>query len=111
MKVAIVGSRGYYPLSDVVEFVAALPADTEIVSGGARGVDRTAEKAARSRGLEVLIIKPEWKRLGRTAGFMRNHDIIESADRVVAFWDGSSKGTAHAIELAWQAGKPCEVRR
>lgn len=109
-RVAIIGSRDYPRLRDVYEYVRLLPADTVVVSGGARGVDRTAADAARHRGLEVVEHLPDWKRDGKGAGFIRNAKIVADADRVVAFHNGVSRGTSHSIETAIRTGKPVDVR-
>jgi len=109
MKVAVVGSRDYRRLDLVRSFVAGLHADTVVVSGGARGVDTEAEEAAEARGLEVVVLEPEWDRLGRAAGLIRNKDIVNAADRVVGFWDGASRGTVHSLRLAVKSGKPVLV--
>ncbi len=111
-KVAIVGSRpSDNPSANakvreaVHAYVASLPADTVIVSGGANGVDSWAEEAAIKRGLNTLIFKPDWKAFGKSAGFIRNRHIVNAAEQVVAFWDGYSKGTKHSIDLAQAQGK------
>jgi predicted Rossmann fold nucleotide-binding protein DprA/Smf involved in DNA uptake len=111
MRIAIVGSREYAKLDAVRKFVAELPADTVIVSGGARGVDSAAEQAARARGLEVKIFPALWGQYGKRAGFLRNRQIVEASDKVVAFWDGLSAGTLSTIQLATDAKKPVEVIR
>lgn len=110
MKVAIVGSRGYPNLREVADYVVyrLKPGDV-LVSGGATGVDRAAEAAARAEGLETLIYYPEWELYGKRAGFMRNEMIVLHSDRVVAFWDGKSRGTKDSIDKALKAGKPLEV--
>lgn len=109
MKVAIVGSRDFLELSRVVEYVRGLPAGTIVVSGGARGVDSVAETAARECGLSVQVFKPDWDKHGLRAGFVRNLEIIGNADRVVAFWNGASRGTKHSISIARNYGKPVEI--
>ena len=86
-----------------------LPVGTVVVSGGARGVDSIAEVAARDRGLEVVVFQAGWDRLGRKAGPIRNAKIVANADRVVAFWDGSSRGTLNTLGQALRAGLPVEV--
>jgi hypothetical protein len=103
-RVAIVGSRDYPDLSRVRTYVAGLPDDTVIISGGARGVDREAERAARTRGLRTLIFPADWTTYGKRAGYVRNQTIVDHADDVVAFWDGRSPGTADTIRKAQQAG-------
>lgn len=111
MKIAVVGSRDFPRLAEVRAFVAGLPRDTVIVSGGARGVDTAAVDEARVRGMRYIVLPADWKTWGKRAGFMRNADIVEAADRIVAFWDGVSRGTPHTVRLAEAAGKPVEVRR
>lgn len=112
-RLGIVGSRDYPDLEAVRAFVRALPRTTVVVSGGARGVDTVAAETARACGLFVdeFLVSPEaWKRLGPRAGLERNERLVGSCERVVAFWDGTSRGTAHAIGVARRLGKPLEVR-
>lgn len=104
-RVAIVGTRVYPHLDRVRSYIATLPPDTTIVSGGALGVDSTAEQAARARGLDVLIFRADWQRDGKGAGLKRNTQIVESADVVVAFWDGESAGTLDSIKKATKRNK------
>jgi len=70
----------------------------KIISGGAVGADKLGEKYARENNIEMIIIKPDWKKNGRKAGILRNKDIVDGADLVIAFWDGVSKGTSNTIE-------------
>lgn len=110
-SVAIIGSREFSRPGLVRAFVAALPPGTCVVSGGARGVDRVAEAAARARDdlPEPLVLLAAWRRPDGSqdlaAGFRRNRLIVSACDRLVAFWDGESPGTGHSIELARAAGK------
>ncbi len=110
-RIAIVGSRGFRALAAVRSYVAALPAETIIVTGGAKGVDKAAEEAARAHGLEVIVHLPEWHIYGPKAGPIRNARIVRDADKLVAFWDGESHGTRNSIELARTKGIPVEVKR
>ncbi len=102
-RVGIVGSREFKALEDVVNFVKGLPIGTTIVSGGAEGVDATAEHAAKLLGLDIDIKLP--KRWSRTALLARNQDIVDSCDYLVAFWDGWSKGTVDTIRKAYRVDK------
>lgn len=108
-KVAIVGSRKYPYLQDVVSYVMKLPQSTIIVSGGAEGVDKTAVETARQRNMQVLIFFPDWIKYGRGAGYKRNILIIQACDRLVAFWHEQSRGTAISLKLARDMKKPLEV--
>lgn len=109
LYVAIVGSRDFPDLQIVKDYVLTLPKHAIVVSGGARGVDKAAERAAIMRGLETRIFLPDWEKYGKQAGFIRNNDIIDRADIVAAFWDGDSRGTANSISLAKKKKKPLTV--
>ena len=109
MRVAIVGSRDYPDLEAIDEYVADLNDDDVVVSGGAPGVDSRAAEAARKRGLEVVEYPAQWDVFGRSAGFRRNHTIVDNADRVVAFQHNKSRGTQHTIDIARKAGLMVEV--
>ena len=90
MKVAVIGSRGL-TVSNLGDY---LPCDTtEIISGGAKGVDTCARDYALSHGIKITEYLPEYKKYGRAAPLKRNITIIQNADLVLAFWDGKSKGT------------------
>jgi hypothetical protein len=84
-----------------------------IVSGGARGADALAEEWAYSRGVPCQVFHPKWEdeqgRFDRSAGFKRNVEVIRNADEVLAFWDGQSPGTKHAIELARRQNKTLQI--
>lgn len=108
MKIAIVGSRDFPNMQLVIDYVKGLPPGTIVVSGGARGVDRTAAVTAHEAGLVVVEYRADWTK-GKGAGFERNRLIVAQADRVVAFWDGQSRGTLDTIEKARKAGKPVQV--
>jgi hypothetical protein len=108
VRVAIVGSRGYQNRIAVVNYVCDLPKGTVVVSGGARGVDSLAVKMAEECGLSFVVFYADWS-LGKKAGPLRNQRIVDKSDRVVAFWDGISRGARSTIELARKAGKPVTV--
>ena len=111
MKIAIIGSRGLR-IDDLGKY---LPPDcTEIVSGGARGVDTCARYYAKAKGIPLKEFLPDYRTYGSQAPLKRNLLIVDYADVVYAFWDGSSRGTRHVMEYAKATGKPlklfCPVR-
>lgn len=108
-KIAIVGSRDYKTLSNVKKFVYSLSIFDVVISGGALGVDAFAMKNVRDRGLGAIVILPDYKTHGRSAPIIRNAEIVERADKVVAFWDGESKGTKNVIETALREKKELKV--
>ncbi len=106
MKVAIIGSRGLA----VNSFAPYLPKDvTEIVSGGAVGIDRSARQYAKDNGLKLTEFLPDYQQHGRKAPLLRNLDIIAYSDLVLAFWDGKSRGTAFVINKCREQGKPVRI--
>lgn len=108
MKVAVVGSRGLV-LPDLGRY---LPPDvTEIVSGGAWGIDRGAAAYARTHGLRLTEFVPDYAAYGRQAPLMRNLQIIDYSDVVLAFWDGQSRGTAFVIQRCRRVHKSLRVFR
>lgn len=111
MKIAIIGSRGWTDERRISDYIFALPKDTIIVSGGARGVDSIAIKWAQFFDLKTQVFIPDWDAYGKYAGLARNTNIVEVCDRLVAFWDGQSRGTMDSIMKARKAGKPVEVIR
>ena len=105
MKIAIIGSR-----SIIVDDISAYIGDCdEIVSGGAAGVDSCAAKYAKNNGLKLTVFLPEYERYGNAAPIVRNKKIVDYADKVVAFWNGSSSGTLSVIRYAEKTGKPCDI--
>lgn len=106
MKVAIVGSRGL----NVSNLETYLPGGvTEIISGGARGIDTCAREYAISKGIKLTEYLPEYEKYGRTAPLKLNITIIEHADLVLAFWDGASHGTKFVIDNCRRRGIPVKI--
>ena len=107
-RVAIVGSRTYPRLGNVRSYVSSLAGDTTVISGGARGVDQAAEEEAKRLGLKLEVYPADWT-IGRGAGYARNQTIALACDRMVAFWDGMSRGTEHVVGCAFKLKKPVIV--
>ena len=82
----------------------------EIVSGKARGADYLGERYAENYLLDVKEFPADWS-IGKSAGYIRNKQMQEYADALIAFWDGISKGTFNMIELMKEAEKPYRVVR
>lgn len=104
MKVAVVGSRGfsdYKLLSETLDKIKI----TMIISGSAKGADTLGEQYAKENNIPTKIFYPDWEKHGKAAGMIRNTDIINEAELVVAFWDQKSNGTRDSIQKAEKAGK------
>lgn len=106
MKVAVVGSRSL----SVPDLQKYLPHQlTEIVSGGAAGVDRCAREYAQQNQIPLTEFLPQYDRYRRAAPIKRNEQLVAYADCVIAFWDGQSKGTLSSIQYALRAHKELHV--
>lgn len=99
MNVAVIGSRSFKNFELLKNTLSKIEISL-IISGGADGADSLAERYAREQSIPTKIFLPDWKKYGKSAGMIRNTDIINEADIVVAFWDKSSKGTKDSIDKA-----------
>lgn len=102
MKIAIIGSREAGNINLEQELINRLGIFTNdtIISGGARGIDTLAAQVARKHGIRLLEFRPDYATYGRGATFVRNRQIVDEADVVIAFWNGTSRGTKYTIEYA-----------
>lgn len=107
MFVAVIGSRSIKH----VDIGKVLPeGTTELISGGANGVDSLAADYATKHRLPIRVLRPDYDRYFYScAPLERNQLIVNAADFVVAVWDGSSAGTKDAVRRAEKAGKPVRV--
>ncbi len=109
-KVIIAGGRhfsDYELLAEKCDYFLQekrLTHEVIIVSGHASGADTLGEIYAQERGLTCEQHPADWKKNGRAAGPIRNAEMAACADALIAFWDGSSKGTASMINLAKKKG-------
>jgi predicted Rossmann fold nucleotide-binding protein DprA/Smf involved in DNA uptake len=113
MKLAIVGSRNfnnYEQLKAIVwEFFKIrkgnIPQDI-IISGGAKGADYLAKKYTEEYKIKYKEFPANWTKYGKAAGPIRNKQIVDACDVVLAFLEENSKGTANTVKLAKEAKKP-----
>jgi hypothetical protein len=117
MKVIIAGSRGLDTLDESMRLLlvrnavqASGFAVTDVMSGTARGADQAGEKWAETLGISIRRFPANWARNGRAAGWMRNQEMGEYADALIAIWDGKSKGTKNMIEIMQRLKKPTFVK-
>lgn len=106
MKVAVIGSRNL----NVTNLKDYIPENvSEIVSGGAKGIDSDARNYAQKNNIPLKEFLPDYKKFGRAAPLKRNLQIIEYADIVIAFWDGKSHGTKYVIENCRKLNIPVQI--
>ena len=103
MKVIIAGGRefnNYKLLKESCDRILSRQTDIEIVSGKALGADKLGEDYAEEKGYKVTEFPADWKKYNKGAGPIRNKQMAEYADGLIAFWDGESKVTKNMIDLA-----------
>ena len=106
MKLAIIGSRSL-KIDNLEKYI---PRDvTEIVSGGAKGIDKIAAEYARKKNIRLTEFLPDFKHYGRAAPLKRNEQIARYSDCALAFWDCKSKGTEYTINCFKRLNKSVMV--
>lgn len=96
MKVIIAGSRTIRDYREVTKAIEQSGFEiTEVVSGGAMGVDLLGERWARRNGIPVKCFVADWYEYGKSAGPIRNTEMALYADALILVWDGESRGSAN----------------
>ena len=114
-KLIVAGGRDFNDaklLSDTLHKVAEDAGERfaiSVVSGMAPGADSLAYVFAKSLGITCYPFPAQWSTHGKQAGPIRNKQMAEFSDGLLAFWDGKSKGTEHMIEIMRAMGKPVHV--
>jgi hypothetical protein len=109
MIVLVTGSRSITDRQVVYDRLDNCPWPiTELVAGGAPGVDRLVEDYAKENGIKFTEIAPNW-RLGRGAGLANSRKQVDYAEACLAIHDGVSLGTKYTADLARKAGKPVRL--
>ena len=105
MKTIIAGSRTIADRETVFELLERIPWEvTEVVSGAARGVDVLGEQWASDNRIRLSRFPASWHKHGKAAGPIRNQEMADYADALVAIWDGESRGTKDMIDKAMAKG-------
>lgn len=115
MKLIVAGGRNFdntdYLIKCLTELAneGKIPDEPELVCGMAPGADRTAWNLWHNANMPIHAFPANWNKFGKRAGIIRNAEMGDYADVLVAFWDGQSKGTKHMIEYMTKLGKPVYV--
>ena len=107
-KLAIIGSRSFTNYGLAIQIFQDYFIDKvdTIVSGGAVGADAVGRRISKDYLLKYIEFLPDYKQFGKSAPLKRNIDIVNTADYLLALWDGKSTGTKHTLGLAKQQKKP-----
>ena len=114
INIVICGSRhftNYSVLSSALDDFLSIFQKEEIciVSGGCRGADSLALQYAQDRSISYLKYPADWKRFGKSAGIIRNFQMLEIANICFGFHDGVSRGTAHMLRISRKKNIRTEV--
>lgn len=110
-KVIIAGTRtfnNYQFLKSKCDAILKNKKNIQIVSGCAKGADKLGEVYAEENAYSVAEFPADWS-IGNNAGYIRNLQMGNYADALIAFWDGESKGTRMMIEIANNLELPVRV--
>jgi hypothetical protein len=116
MRIGVVGSRRRTDRQTIEAAIDHLPIGTVVVTGAATGPDRWAEEAARTRGLQVIVHRPDFNQVharwhATERCYARNQCIADDVDLLIAFVaPDRTGGTEDTIRRAVRAGKLVEVR-
>ena len=102
MKLIIAGSRTIKPTKKFIEFLIKHfdIKPNVIINGDAKGVDKSGESWAISKGIKVKTMKANWEKYGKLAGHIRNKRMAKYGDALLLIWDGNSKGSKNMKSLA-----------
>ena len=112
MKVIIAGGRdfnNYDLLKTKCDKIFTKSKNLEIVSGKAKGVDSLGELYAKENDFPIKEFYADWNMYGKSAGVIRNSEMGDYADALIAFWDGKSPGTKHMIDYMKKLNKPTRI--
>ena len=119
-KVIIAGGRDFDDYLSLDDFVCRclgeIPGgfqdmDIQIISGGAKGADSLGERFAKDENIPLIKFPANWNKHGKAAGPIRNKQMAETGDILIAFWDGNSRGTKNMIDLALEYGLETHIYR
>lgn len=100
MKILITGSRKFKDYNLIFDTLRKeLKEGDIIIHGGAIGVDDIAKMYSEENNVTQVIIRPIYPNK-KEYYLHRNAEMIGMCDRVIAFWDGDSRGTEFTIRYA-----------
>jgi|AntRauTorckE6833_2_1112554.scaffolds.fasta_scaffold00137_38 hypothetical protein len=110
-KIIIAGGRTFNNWDYLVDCVNSTepPDPFQVVSGGAKGADALGERYAVDNNYPIKKFPADWNKYGKGAGPIRNEQMADYADGLIAFWDQKSRGTAHMISTAKAKGLEVKI--
>lgn len=109
LKVIVAGTRTIQSFDLVNRIINESPyvyRFSELVSGMARGPDLLAVKWAKERHIPIKEFPADWEKFDKRAGFIRNEEMANYADALIAIRVNDSPGTTHMLDTMRKLGKP-----
>jgi hypothetical protein len=113
LKVIIAGSRDfndYIKLKNILDKFNLLIKNkgyeiNQIISGTCKGADLLGERYAKENNIDIVRFPAKWNTYGKKAGYLRNLEMGEYGDILIAFPVGESKGTYNMIDIMKKLNK------
>jgi hypothetical protein len=109
MRLAVIGSKEFTDYARLKEILNSIDTVSEIISGAAPGTDRMAASYAKECHLKLVEFPPDFDRYGKEAKLVRNRQIVENCDYLIAFWDGVCQSTKYTIDYATASKIPVSI--
>lgn len=110
MRLIVAGPRDFWNFEFIVGKIKYYTqnVDWSLVCGDAPGVDNVAKNYAIANGIDVDLFPANWDELGKAAGPIRNKEMADNADALLAF-DNGSPGTADMVKQAREKGLTVKI--
>jgi len=109
-RTIIAGSRDFNDIKLAYDILKDFKDQIKVViCGEAKGADMIGRQWAEENNIPIRSYPADWKKYGAAAGYVRNKQMGDTADMLIAFWDGISPGTKHMIEYMNELGKEVHI--
>lgn len=109
MRLAVIGSKEFNDYEKLRSVLDKITGITAIISGAAPGADALAARYAAEHNLKLLEFPPDQEKHGTVANHVRDRQIVENCDRLIAFWDRQCAGTKYTIDYAQKQQIPVKI--
>jgi len=112
VRVIIAGTRRLWSISLVREAIIESGFKvTEIITGGANGIDQAADDVAVIGGYARRVFPADWDKYGKAAGSIRNREMADAgAEALIALPDIESVGTHDMIAVMRKRNLPVFIK-
>ena len=104
MRVIIAGDRHfkkYRTLRDKCDKILANTSDVEVIClASSQRIDKLVTRYSEDNDLTRYDFPADWKTLGKAAFNIRNKEMVQFSDGLIAFWDGMDTDTGSLIDMA-----------